>query len=261
MIRLKNGTGQISKVGYLVKIMPDKQGYFDIAGVGDPVCGVISQSVSPNQPCDIITNGEALIYLHKKILPGKLIRQQIKTDGAVKGTCMPTINELGANIVARSIDGGKGLIRATVELSGGLNKCFGSMYNFDTPTAVSILATNTFYQVPSGFSKGEVNNSLFENSREIIVGTVGYYHVTWSIAFTAATGNQEIEGTIMVNGTENTNFASHRKIGTGTDTGSMGGNGIVRLDAGDIVSLCVNNETSTSNVTVEHANMSVIQVG
>jgi hypothetical protein len=266
MITLKNGTKEVSPIGYLAKIATGKDGYFELAGIGEDVCGVISESVPPNSVCKIITDGEALVHLHKKAYVGNKIRQQLSSDGARKGSCLPFNGESGANIVAMAVESGRGLIRANVTITsntifGPTGASYGSMYNHDVPTTVTITIVSTPTQVPSGYSEGSVNNMVFQNSREIKALSDGYYFITWSIAFTAASANQEIEGSIMVNGVVNNQFSSHRKISTGTDTGSMGGNGIISLNKGDLVSACVTNETSTANVVVEHSNLSVVQVG
>jgi hypothetical protein len=261
MITLKNGTKGTSQIGYLAK-MSDRDGYFDVAGISDNVIGVISESVPPNSPCRIINEGEALIYMHKKVRVGKHIRQQEESDGAVKGTCMPSTDEKGSNVVARAIEGGRGLVRATVMLSGGLNMSFGSMYNHDTPTTVTVTTPDVWYQVPSGFVVGVVNDMVFQNAREIKVNSKGFYQITWSISFAAAAGaNKNVEGSVMINGVFSPPFTAHRFLSAFQDTGAMGGTGIISLNKDDLISLAIVNETGTNDIVVNHANMSVVQVG
>ncbi|MCK5016008.1 MAG: hypothetical protein KAS32_02960 [Candidatus Peribacteraceae bacterium] len=140
----------------------------------------------------------------------------------------------------------------------------GNMWNHDTATTVTISATNTPTQVPSGYTVGQLNLTTFQNAREIVVTKAGIYDVVWDISFTAASANQEIEGSIMVNGTSigpTAGGTAHRRISTATDTGSMGGTTTLDLAANDIISLAVTNETSTANVIVEHSNMKIDMVG
>lgn len=139
---------------------------------------------------------------------------------------------------------------------------YGSMYNHDGGTTVNIIALSTPTQVPSGFLQGEVNLATFGNAREITVTKAGQYKTPWQISFTTATANQEIEGGVMVDGVADLTITAHRRIGTATDTGSMGATGILDLDAGAVVSLWVMNESSsTVDVNIEHANLALVMVG
>lgn len=262
MIRLKNGTGKASQVGYLAKVDDKRDGYFDIAGVGDEPIGVITEAVAPNQPCKLVSNGETLVYLHKKVYVSKGVRQQQQGDGAIKGTCMPSLSPPGSGVIGTALSTGRGLVRVALNLSGAINLSYGSMYNYDTSTTVTVAASETWYQIPSGYLVGFVNNTVFQNSREIRVIDAGVYAVVWSISFTMSGGaTQEVEGTIMVNAVADTSATAHRYIGTRTDTGNIGANGIVSLNAGDVVSMAVNNESDTNNVVVEHSSMTITRIG
>jgi hypothetical protein len=139
---------------------------------------------------------------------------------------------------------------------------YGSMYNHDDTTTVDIVALNTPTQIPSGFSQGEVNETAFGNAREITVAKAGRYAITWQMSFTTASANQEIEGCVMIGGVADTTITAHRRISTATDTGSMSATGILDLAASAVISLAVTNETSSSvDVNIEHANMTVRMVG
>ncbi len=139
---------------------------------------------------------------------------------------------------------------------------FGSMYNHDTPTTVTISAMDTAVRVPGGFTEGKTNLATFQNSREIVVLRAGIYKTDWQISFTMAAGaNQEIEGFVMINNAMNVQASAHRKITIGTDTESMSGTCELDLAASDVVALGMLNESSTNNPVVEHANMTINQVG
>ena len=138
---------------------------------------------------------------------------------------------------------------------------FGSMYNHDTPTVVTIGVAGTAVRIPSGFLVGQVNATTFDSAREITVTKAGRYLITWSISFTAGAANQEVEGGIMIDNTFNTQATAHRKITTASDTGAMGGTCILDLAVDAVVALGIINETSTNTVTVQHSNMSLIMVG
>ena len=136
----------------------------------------------------------------------------------------------------------------------------GSMYNHDVPTTVIIPGVNTPTRIPSGFTQGRAKNVTFQNAREFVISKAGYYDIDWSISFDAASANQEIEGFVMVNNIMNVEASAHRRISTATDTGAMSGVCSILLAVNDVLSLGVMNETSGSNIIIEHSNMKFIQV-
>jgi hypothetical protein len=179
-------------------------------------------------------------------------------------------NTLEVNGLSRLGDGGtttyleSDATGNTFWVGDGTGLPHGNMWNHDVPTTVTITAISTPTQVPSGFTVGQLNLTTFQNAREIVVSKAGTYDVVWDISFTAASANQEIEGSPMVNGTSvgpTAGGTAHRRISTATDTGNMGATTTLDLAANDIVSLSVTNETSTANVIVEHANMKLTMVG
>lgn len=138
---------------------------------------------------------------------------------------------------------------------------YGSMYNHDVSTIVTISFIGTPVRVPSGFTVGQLNFATFDNNREITVIKAGRYKVVWSVSFTSVSANQEIEGSLMVDNVFNDQCTAHRRIATATDTGAMSGTCILDLDADSAISIGILNETSTANVIIEHANMTLSMVG
>lgn len=149
----------------------------------------------------------------------------------------------------------------TYWVGAGSGLPYGSMYNHDTSTIVTIGAMNTATRVPDGFTQGQVNLTTFQNAREIVIDKAGRYKIDWSISFTTVNANQEIEGFPMINNVMNIQASAHRRIATGTDTGDMSGVCVLDLSASDVVALGVLNETSASNIIIEHSNMTIIHIG
>jgi hypothetical protein len=137
----------------------------------------------------------------------------------------------------------------------------GSMYMHDGSVTVTVSATDTWYRIGSGFTVGQVNLATFQNAREIAVTRAGRYKIDWSISFTAAAAAQEIEGTVMINNVGNTQASAHRHIQVAAETETFSGSCILDLSASDVVALGVLNETATQNITIEHANLSLVMVG
>lgn len=137
---------------------------------------------------------------------------------------------------------------------------YGSMFNHDTPTEVTISAMNTPTQIGTGFTAGTNFKTIFQNSREIVLNSAGVFLISWQISFSGALANQEIEGGVMIDGVINTQSTAHRFISTATDTGSMSGSCELDLLNGQIASLAVTNETSTANIIIEHAQMIITRI-
>lgn len=144
-------------------------------------------------------------------------------------------------------------------LAGGI-RSWGSMYQDDVATVITVSATNTDYIV-TGMSQGVLNGMTLDNGRELTIVTPGVYKVDWSISIRCASANQEIEGAVGVNGTREPATSAHVKILTGSDDINMGGTGLLELSGSDLVQIVVRNETSTANITVDHANLSLVYLG
>ena len=138
---------------------------------------------------------------------------------------------------------------------------FGFIYNHNTSTTVTITTQNTPTKISSGFTAGEIFRTKFQNNSEIKLNQGGYYDLIWQISFILAAGAaQEIEGDIMINGVATGKISAHRFISTATDTGSMGAPGKLKLNVDDVISLSVENKSSTNNIIIEHAELSIERI-
>lgn len=151
----------------------------------------------------------------------------------------------------------EGVILVDVDIR---KEIYGSKYQHDTSTLITINTIGVAERV-GGFTIGTLKNMLNVSDHSIKVVNPGFYLITWQISFTSAAANQEIEGGVGIAGFFNTQATAHRKIGTGTDTGSMSGTCILNLSQNTEISLMVLNETSTNNITIEHANFTCAQIG
>lgn len=143
--------------------------------------------------------------------------------------------------------------------NGGL--VFGGMGQENIPTTVTI-GTIGLAVIVDGMSVHQVNNVTFQNNQELKVGAAGMYQIVWSVSFNMASGSgQEVEGRIGVNGTPQAQGSAHRKIGTGNDTGNMCGSAILDLAVDDLITIMVENDSTTVDVVVSHASLVLTQVG
>ncbi len=138
---------------------------------------------------------------------------------------------------------------------------YGAMGQENIPTTVTINTAGTA-EIVLGMTGGETNLATFQNSRELKVTKAGRYLITWAVSFNMASGSgQEVEGAIGKGGTAQSVGSAHRKIGTANDTGSMCGNGFLDLAADDLITIMVANETSTVDVVIAHASLTLMMAG
>jgi hypothetical protein len=87
-MRLINNTKSTSKVGFVCKLDPNNPKAFVYATAADTkVIGIVAQSVPYRQECEIITYGQAKVYVVGNVARGNTIRSRKSTDGITNGTC------------------------------------------------------------------------------------------------------------------------------------------------------------------------------
>lgn len=140
------------------------------------------------------------------------------------------------------------------------NMVYGSMYGDNITQSVTISAVDTHYEVGGSMSGGTCNGFTFQNSKELKALVAGKYKVDYSISVTTASANQEIETSVMINSTAQTVCTAHSENITANKPINLGGTGILTLAVNDVVKFCVANHTATNNVTVNHANITLLRV-
>ena len=149
----------------------------------------------------------------------------------------------------------------TLKFKNSGHMLYGSMYGDDMGQSVTISATGTFYEVGGGLSDGGSNGTTFQNSKELLIAVAGEYLVNWSVTIECTAAAQYVEGAVMINSTAQMNTISAAELPTANKKVALGGTGIITLAVNDVVKLSVENETATNNLTVDHANLTIVQVG
>lgn len=137
---------------------------------------------------------------------------------------------------------------------------YGHMHADDVAQTIVVAAAGVYYEVPGSLTGGLCNGLTFQNSKELRVEVAGRYLLGWSMSL-AAGNNDHLEGTAMINstavvGAEN---AAHTP-GPGDQVG-LAGSAVVALTVGDVVKLCVENETDADDIVMSHANLTLVRVG
>lgn len=136
----------------------------------------------------------------------------------------------------------------------------GSFY-FTTPveTVISVaatptkaLGTTTAVNLTGGFT-------MPANNRLLYTGVVDVHaHIASSMTLTTAGSNKIVGSTIAKNGTALAHSLCHRKVGTGTDEGAIAIHADAMLTNGDYLEIFLENETDTTNLTIEHGYLFVM---
>lgn len=150
-----------------------------------------------------------------------------------------------------------------ITLKGEAGFICGGMYT-NTSALVVITAISDEVEVTGGFLSGHVHGDVtFGGSHYLQVPAAGLYQVNWSMStsFSSAPGGtREIEVGIMVNGSAQQCGRIHRTMSNSTDIGALAGNCILDLAASAQISLFIQNQSSTNDVTMEHANVTLSQL-
>jgi hypothetical protein len=137
----------------------------------------------------------------------------------------------------------------------------GAMYADDITQAVTISSANVYYEVPGSMTGGHCSAAFtFQNSKELLCNVAGWYRVIWGMSITSATNNENISGAIMVNSTEVHSTEGSAQCINSSKPIHVSGTGAVQLAVNDVVKLAVQNEDAAHNITVYHANMSLLRI-
>jgi hypothetical protein len=108
-----------TKIGYLVSA--DRSGRFVYARAGEVPIGVITQSVSRGELCEIQTTGEALVYVNNRIGADEPLRAPDIDEGVPAGVALPVGNKTSYRPVGQALENGKGLVRVSINLGATLS--------------------------------------------------------------------------------------------------------------------------------------------
>lgn len=124
----------------------------------------------------------------------------------------------------------------------------------DTPVETVITDSVTFFEAAGTYALGSpaMDWDMDVNGRLRYIGVPDRVaDIQGSFSVTAATNNQVLHFALAKNGVAITAGEVKRKIGTGSDVGSGFVHGLTTVSTNDYLTLTVQNESSTANVTFE----------
>lgn len=139
---------------------------------------------------------------------------------------------------------------------------YGSMYVDDASISITVGAANTEVKITTGLTGGTCHQFTFQNNSELLCAIAGKYKVDWGMSVSSGTNNENLSGGVVIN----TATWQHNTEGSSNQNNSnnavhIGGSGIITLAVNDTVGLFVENESAAHDMTVRHANLSLVRVG
>lgn len=116
---LKNNTGGVSKIGYLVKADEKDRTAFVYADANSTnILGVVTQSVPKYGLCDIKDFGTAKVFVFERVAKGSVIRAQKSNDRITRGTTIGAkASDLPYLRIGTALNSGKGLIDVSLNIA------------------------------------------------------------------------------------------------------------------------------------------------
>jgi len=139
---------------------------------------------------------------------------------------------------------------------------YGGMFTNST-IAVTISTSSTPTEIGDTWTTGEVNDVTFGASHYLVATTAGRYLINYSLSVAQNSPSAAIqcETGVMIDGVAQACGRTHRTIANSSDTGATAATCILDLAANEQVSLYVENETNTTNIDVEHGNLTIMHIG
>jgi len=269
---LKNGSKKVSRIGYLAKLS-DREGYFDVADILDDPIGIISQSVSPGANCEIITHGETVIYMHKKVKAGEYVRQQKEDDGAEVGTCIPYIPEARVNIIAQALGNGKGLVNCLFKLnfynapicsredvSGQKNGVFAYITDTHSATETTVATAGTYVGIDNAMTTEILENFKLDAPYMVFTGDIPrYFKFQYSAAIQADSNGTTVHLAIEKNDTTVPSSVISTYIKTSGEEFPVSGTGATLVEPGDKLQMMVTADGNGDKIKFDHLSRSVVE--
>ncbi|HDY66403.1 MAG TPA: hypothetical protein ENH85_01280 [Candidatus Scalindua sp.] len=148
---------------------------------------------------------------------------------------------------------------------GGL--AFGEIWVMDNAVETAIGGTGAYVQFTGFVNNGQSNYTTPDHTQDhIIIDKAGVYLIVCSFHVESIGGGAADTVGIEIrknNGTITfSNLHAHRKLaGGGGDIGSISVSGLISVSKGDTIEVWITNEDNATNLLLEDADLSIIQIG
>ncbi len=140
---------------------------------------------------------------------------------------------------------------------------YGSCWGNDIAWTQASAVQNTWYPVSdTDMTDGQLNGVTHDGSGKLTVTNAGRYLVNYGAAVESSVLNEHIETGISVSGTVANDGRNHFHVGTPNVEVPVSCTAILSLAASATIEFAVRTpDAGTPNITVQHLNISVVQVG
>lgn len=132
----------------------------------------------------------------------------------------------------------------------------GSFYS-ETGYTFPIAASGTYYNLTL-FDNVLYQGLDVQDNKSVVIYD-GVYSIQYHMSFSGGP-TIEYHMAIGVNGEEKTECHGARVIGTGGDVGNMGGTCLLSLVNGDVVTVMVENEDNTQDITIKDLSVNMVLI-
>ncbi len=172
-------------------------------------------------------------------------------------------NAFAENVFPGTFAPGNFVFQDNLTVEGNLTGNFihGNVWSHNHTTYVVELVTIQVYENLTNWTTMENNGFTLIQNTSLVTEVAGLYKVDYGVSF-SGTANSEIGIAVGINGEDQNQTHAHRTVSAGGAVGNIGGTGIIRLDATDLVSLMARDEqVPVRDINVRAANMVLIRVG
>jgi len=134
--------------------------------------------------------------------------------------------------------------------------CYGSFYQHDIPTTVTISVTGTYYQI-TGNTAGQLEDMTF-SSDALTVNQTGIYIAAISCSYDDS-GNTTFDIGLFIDGVKSTPISAHAST-TGSLVSNAATMGLISLTAGEVIDLRIANDTNTNDVNIGHCSLMIVRI-
>ncbi len=136
---------------------------------------------------------------------------------------------------------------------------YGSMFQEENGNTI-VLPNTTDFILVDDMNFGLTNGFIFDNNSHLQATEAGVYIVTWSLSFDDL-ASRSFEAGVTVDSVVQVNTLAQVRTNNANDQTNFAGTGIISVDVNELVALEIRAITTSSNVTIEEANITFLRVG
>ncbi len=172
-----------------------------------------------------------------------------------------TTTDQGLMVFQENVDTGYWFWNGIIwEKMGTSDNAFGQMdYHTSMADTVIISAVGTFYKIPQ-LSAGVLQH-VFYSSGSLIIEKKGYYLMTYALSGYSTNTQENFETAFVVNGVPNLSSEIEQRFADESQKeSSTAGQCLMLLNKGDVVTIAVKSDVTSSDFVATHGSVTVVSI-